>query len=77
MVIWSDFRSCDERTWPLPKLRIVVKVRSRSVPGGFCMYALRVGDTFVPALYPKKRICRRDILAWRYAPERNFGCDHE
>ena len=75
MVIWSVFRACDERTWPLPGLRIVVKVRSQGMPEGFCLYAWRVADSFVPALYPKKRIRRKDILAWRYAPTRQFGCE--
>ena len=35
-----------------------------------CLYAVRKGDEFRPLLYKDKRIPHKEIIAWRYAPEK-------
>ena len=77
MVTWTAFSPYDERTWPLAGVRLLVRVACPRVPDGFCMYAWRLHDNFVPALYPKTHIRRREIIAWAYAPVRVFEVKSE
>ena len=35
-----------------------------------CLYAVRRGDEFRPLLYKDKRIPHKEIISWRYAPEK-------
>lgn len=70
MVTWTVFKPFDETTWPIKNLRILARVRSTVTALSICLYAMRKGDEFRPLLYKDKRIPHKEIISWRYAPEK-------